>query len=588
MAATDYYASSHPPTGQPAHDTTTPTPTNTAPSPYDNPLPALPGQHQQHHQPPPAAYPAVSPVASPFDDQAYPPYQSNSNTHSSGALGGYPDSSYHGANTQYGGHNSNYGTPPPGQPDPFTDQNAIPMQTHPKMDGSPPRYHTDPEGMYPQPEKRRRKKKKGWFSGRVTWVVYTLTLVQIGVFVGELIKNGILTGSPIQTKPNFNIMIGPSPYVLINMGARFTPCMHNIKQVIDNDVQAWPCPNTTSLDAGSLTCSLNELCGMSGIPDQTGVESFADRSHEPNQWYRFIVPIFLHAGIIHIGFNMLLQLTLGRDMEKEIGPLRFAVVYFSAGIFGFVLGGNYAADGITSVGASGSLFGILALTLLDLFYNWSSRRSPVKDLLFILLDVAIAFVLGLLPGLDNFSHIGGFCMGIVLGICLLHSPQALRERTGSDDPPYTTVDTQPLTTSPSLSAPAGSSAALTKFAKQPVGFFKGRKPLWWAWWLVRAGTLVAAFIGFVLLLRNFYEWRNTCSWCKHLTCLVRLSFPLCSLPLPVFTRHVANLLLAQPVTTNGVNWCDIGGLNLTSSGGNTKRDFVNLATFAAEAVGFVS
>jgi hypothetical protein len=63
---------------------------------------------------------------------------------------------------------------------------------------------------------------------------------------------------------------------------------------------------------------------------------------------------------------------------------------------------------------------------------------------------------------------------------------------------------------------------MAAFAKQPMGFFKGRKPLWWAWWLVRAGGLVAVFIGFILLLRNFYEWRNTCSWCKHLSCLVSL------------------------------------------------------------------
>jgi membrane associated rhomboid family serine protease len=330
----------------------------------------------------------------------------------------------------------------------------------------------------------------------------------------------MLTGSPIQTKPNFNIMIGPSPYVLINMGSRFTPCMHNIRETIANDVQSWPCPDTTSLDPSSLNCTLSQLCGMGGVPDQTGVTEFTDRSHEPNQWWRFIVPIFLHAGIIHIGFNLLLQLTLGRDMEKEIGPLRFLLVYFSAGIFGFVLGGNYAADGIASVGASGSLFGILALTLLDLFYTWSSRRSPVKDLLFILLDVAIAFVLGLLPGLDNFSHIGGFLMGLVLGICLLHSPQSLRDRVGHDEPPYATVDTQPLAPTSGSAVPHG----LSKFAKQPTAFFKGRKPLWWAWWLVRAGGLVVAFVGFVLLLRNFYEWRNTCSWCKHLTCLVSRLF----------------------------------------------------------------
>lgn len=263
-------------------------------------------------------------------------------------------------------------------------------------------------------------------------------------------------------------------------------------------------------------------------------------------------------------------------MEKEIGPLRFTLVYFAAGIFGFVLGGNYAADGLASVGASGSLFGILALTLLDLLYNWSTRRSPVKDLLFLLLDIAIAFVLGLLPGLDNFSHIGGFLMGIVLGICLLHSPQLLRTRTGTDEPPYATVDTQPL-------APTATEAKLNfqKLTKSPVGFFKGRKPLWWAWWLVRAGSLVAVFIGFILLLRNFYEWRNTCSWCKHLTCLVSLSLN---------PRHEVDMLLTkiQPIKTNGVSWCDIGGLNLTEGPvtNTTKRDLgmADLSDFATGAV----
>ncbi|KAF1918525.1 rhomboid family-domain-containing protein [Ampelomyces quisqualis] len=506
MAANDYYHTSHPPTGQP-HG-----------SPFD-------------------------------DDNSYHPAPN-----SSGALGGYP------------AQNTSYSS----QQDPFTDHNAIPLHSQPKYeahqldDGSPAPYTADPEA-HARPSRKRSKRKKqkkgGWFGGRITWVVYTLTAVQIGVFVGELIKNGMLTGSPIQTKPNFNIMIGPSPYVLINMGARFTPCMHNINQTIASNVQSWPCPNTTSLNPGSLTCSLSELCGMGGVPDQSTVTDYRDRSHEPNQWWRFIVPIFLHAGIIHIGFNLLLQLTLGRDMEKEIGPLRFALVYFSAGIFGFVLGGNYAADGISSVGASGSLFGILALTLLDLFYKWSTRRSPVKDLIFILLDIAIAFVLGLLPGLDNFSHIGGFLMGLVLGICLLHSPQSLRQRTGSDEPPYATVDTQPLapTTGPASIMPH----FFTNFAKSPVAFFKGRKTLWWAWWLVRAGGLVVVFIGFVLLLRNFYEWRNTCSWCKHLTCL--------------------------PISTGGVDWCDMGGLSLqnrsTQSPARRGLAPVDLSDFVTQAMG---
>jgi membrane associated rhomboid family serine protease len=301
------------------------------------------------------------------------------------------------------------------------------------------------------------------------------------------------------TQPSFNPMIGPSSYVLINMGSRFVACMHNVTDLGNGQTAnlltiPWPCPNTTTT---ATQCSLSDLCGFGGFPsDQV-----------PNQWFRFITPMFMHAGIIHIAFNMLLQLTIGRELEKSIGSIRFFLVYVSSGIFGFVMGGNFAAVGISSTGASGALFGIIALTLLDLLYSWKDRKSPVKDLMFILLDVIISFVLGLLPGLDNFSHIGGFLMGLALGISILHSPNALRRRIG-DDSTYNSINAQySSTTSPS-------------FFRNPIGFFKGRKPLWWAWWLVRAGAIIGVTVVFIVLLNNFYIYHKTCSWCKYLSCLV--------------------------------------------------------------------
>jgi len=51
-------------------------------------------------------------------------------------------------------------------------------------------YGADPERRYPG--EKHKKKKKGWFSGRVTWVVYFMTAVQIAVFVAEIIRNGML------------------------------------------------------------------------------------------------------------------------------------------------------------------------------------------------------------------------------------------------------------------------------------------------------------------------------------------------------------------------------------------------------------
>jgi membrane associated rhomboid family serine protease len=419
-------------------------------------------------------------------------------------------------------HNSSYhdSRPKPPAKDHYTD--PIPLKPSNKIDTSSQDLHTQNAQYPPSPEvqtssellPKRRKKKKGFFSGRIAWVVYTTTLVQITVFIVEIIKNSMITGSPIMIHPRFNPMIGPSTYVQINMGARFVPCMRTDPQIQGaNPPITWPCPNVTSsnLNDSSYDCDLSALCGFGGLDDQN-----------PNQWFRFIVPMFLHAGLIHIAFNMLLQLTMGREMEQAIGSVRFALVYFSSGIFGFVLGGNLAAKAIASTGASGCLFGVLALVLLDLIYHWNERLSPVKDLMWILVDVVVSFVLGLLPGLDNFSHIGGFLMGLVLGICILHSPSILRQRTGGDSlMPYRNVGSDPDLAATKLgkSTETAKAADVSAFAKQPVGFFKGRKPLWWAWWLLRAGALIGVLVGFVVLINNFYKYRDTCSWCKYLSCL---------------------------------------------------------------------
>jgi membrane associated rhomboid family serine protease len=323
-------------------------------------------------------------------------------------------------------------------------------------------------------------------------------------------------------------MVGPSPYVQINMGARFVPCMKNLPGIQNATVPiSWNCPNTTSSDpkAASNLCTLSELCGFSGVPNPKAHGSLDDRP-EPNQWFRFIIPMFMHAGLIHIGFNMLMQMSMGADMERSIGWWRYALVYFASGIFGFVLGGNYAAQGISSTGASGALFGVLALFLLDLLYTWRERRSPWVELMFMILEIAISFVLGLLPGLDNFSHIGGFIMGLAMGLCMMRSPNYIRERIGLERMPYVEMSGGAGPPRPENRSNSNSKTEDNdEFTyKNPLSFFKARKPLWWAWWLVRVGSLVAVIIGFILLITNFYKYpKSNCSWCYHLSCLVCFS-----------------------------------------------------------------
>lgn len=473
----------------------------------DAPLPPLPPS--AFDQPNESQH-SISPITSPFEDPSYRTYSRRS------------QQSISSNHDYYGGGRDH-------DPNPFSDHN-IPLENHsPKAHSGPyaqDQLRYEPDGMNnypPQQTRSPRRRKKRMFSGRIAWVTYVFTLIQSIVFVAELIKNGkpvsfvdwlllttpgVLTKTPIEIHPQFNPMVGPSPYVLINMGARYVPCMRANAEIQSKTIN-WPCPNSTSADPSSPdnSCTLSQLCGFS---------DHHSPSDHPNQWFRFIIPMFLHAGFVHITFNMLIQLTLGREMEKEIGPLRFALVYLSSGIFGFVLGGNFAPSGISSTGASGALFGIIALVLLELLYHWSEHPSPWVDLAWIIVTIAISFVLGLLPGLDNFSHIGGFLMGLVLGICILRSPDFLG-RSVADNLPYTPV-------------PAGgrksrdtSNAAFKGFVKQPIGFFKGRKPLWWVWWLVRAGALMGVIVSFIVLLKNFYKANPTkCSWCKHLSCIVSL------------------------------------------------------------------
>ncbi|KAJ6604570.1 hypothetical protein DFH09DRAFT_1123132 [Mycena vulgaris] len=244
-------------------------------------------------------------------------------------------------------------------------------------------------------------KKRGVGRQRYPFVVWTLTVAMVATFIYELVANNNAQGTPVSFKPVVNYMLGPSSTTLINAGARFPPCMKLIEAVPPTFQIG--CLNNTANPATEI-CTIEDICGFGGFPNDN-----------PNQWFRFITPIFLHAGFIHIILNMLAQLTVSAQVEREMGSGGFFITYFAAGIFGNVLGANFALVGRPSVGASGAIFGTVAVTWVDLFAHWAYHYRPVRKLVFMTIELIIGVAVGYIPYVDNFAHLGGFVMALFVG-----------------------------------------------------------------------------------------------------------------------------------------------------------------------------
>jgi membrane associated rhomboid family serine protease len=128
-----------------------------------------------------------------------------------------------------------------------------------------------------------------------------------------------------------------------------------------------------------------------------------DQSHE---YWRLVTSGFLHAGFIHIGFNMYLLYVLGNMLEPVVGNVKFALIYLVALLFGSfgALALNPAA---VTVGASGAIFGLMGAAFFELRARGVDPfQAGIGGL--ILLNLAFSFVLS---NISIGGHIGGLIGG---------------------------------------------------------------------------------------------------------------------------------------------------------------------------------
>jgi rhomboid protease GluP len=131
-------------------------------------------------------------------------------------------------------------------------------------------------------------------------------------------------------------------------------------------------------------------------------------------WYRLITAMYLHGGLIHIGFNMMVLLDLGPVVEEVYGSARYFFFYTVCGLGGELMSAKFSAA--PSVGASGAILG-LAGVLIAITYRRSGAQ--IQQLRGRLISwVVTIFAIGLFfSGLrtDNWGHFGGLAAGFLLG-----------------------------------------------------------------------------------------------------------------------------------------------------------------------------
>jgi rhomboid protease GluP len=91
------------------------------------------------------------------------------------------------------------------------------------------------------------------------------------------------------------------------------------------------------------------------------------------QWWRLLTATFLHAGAVHLVFNMVVLWDAGKRMERILGRGGFLVCYLLSGLAGSVASLAFHPASV-SVGASGAIFGLFGALLG--FLARSRRRLP--------------------------------------------------------------------------------------------------------------------------------------------------------------------------------------------------------------------
>lgn len=146
---------------------------------------------------------------------------------------------------------------------------------------------------------------------------------------------------------------------------------------------------------------------------------------DAGEWYRLVTSGFVHFGLIHVGFNMVLLYRFGELLEPALGRIRFGALYFAALLAGSA-GALLVAPMALTGGASGAVFGLVgAAAVAQHRHGVGIWQSGIGGLL--VLNLIFTFAI---PNISIGGHIGGLLGGAALGAAMFRwAPSSASSRS---------------------------------------------------------------------------------------------------------------------------------------------------------------
>ncbi|WP_292371581.1 rhomboid family intramembrane serine protease [Methanosarcina sp. UBA411] len=139
--------------------------------------------------------------------------------------------------------------------------------------------------------------------------------------------------------------------------------------------------------------------------------------------WTLVTYIFLHTGLLHLLFNMLVLYFFGTALEKRVGNRQLLAIFFTAGIlsaigYTFLSRPVFNISPVPMVGASGAIYGVFAaLTMLEpdirVYVYFVPMKLKYALVLFALLDFLMVNSSDMIA---HTAHLSGLFVGLYMGL----------------------------------------------------------------------------------------------------------------------------------------------------------------------------